>query len=576
MATGITPVSRKPGNHPAKNLRMTEHKYRDIVNSIMEGVYQLDTDGYFTYVNKAVVDRVKISEKKFSTMHYLDLVTPEYRERVQTNFMRVMRGERVPPYELSIKTRQGHTYIAEVHSTPIYDGQRIVGLQGIARDITARKSAEEKLQASEMQFRNLMEALPFGIFTYAGTKIRYLNPACERITGYARKDLDQSEVWEIVHPDDKTRVREYVERKRLREPVSELLAFRIVTKSGEERWLEQDAIAIEWREETVVLVTLKDITERKNAEEELRLSEEKYRMILESASDAIVLSDEHGNLLGANRMAEEILGYTREELLQMHYTQLHPSTELAKTAAAFHDIVASGHGGLQNGAILRKDGAVIPVDITAHAIRYDNRTVFQASFRNIAEHKRIEDTLERLVRERTAELSENNKLLAEEITERKHVEYTLRKKTQELKLHSRKLQELNTALKVLLHQRDEDRTEWEEKVVSNVKHLLVPHMEILKQQKLNPQSRMHLDVLESNLMNIISSFSHKLSSKLVNLTPMEIRIANLVKEGKTNKQIAEFLGSSVSAVNIHRFHIRSKLGLVGKDTNLQTYLSSFS
>lgn len=555
---------------------MTEHKYRDIVDQITEGVYQLDTEGRFIYANKAILDRLKIPAGKFYTLHYLDLVTPEYRERVQTNFMRVMRGEPIEPYELSIKTPEGHTLTAEVHSRPIYDGKRIVGLQGISRNITARRSAEEKLQISETQFRNLIEALPFGILTYAGTKIRYLNPACERITGYTRKELDQKDVWEIVHPDDKERVRQYVELRRLREPVPELRAFRIITKSSEERWLEQDALAVDWMEETVVLVTLRDITARRNAAEALRLSEEKYRAILESASDAIVITDVHGNLLEVNRTTEELLGYTREELLHMHYTQLHPVTEMEKTVAAFNDIVMYGHGGLQNGLILRKDGAVVPVDITANTIVYNNSAVLQASIRDITEHKRIEDTLEKLVRERTAELSENNKLLAEEITERKHAESTLRKKTKALQLHTRKLQELNAALKVLLHQRDEDRTEWEEKVISNVKHLLAPHLEILKKQKLNLKSRMHLDVFESNLKNIISSFSHKLSSRLINLTPMEIRVANLVKEGKTNKEIAEFLGSSLSAVNIHRFHIRSKLGLIGKDTNLQSYLSSLS
>jgi PAS domain S-box-containing protein len=308
----------------------------------------------------------------------------------------------------------------------------------------------------------------------------------------------------------------------------------------------------------------------------LRKSEERYRAILESASDAILLADEHGNLIEVNRMAEKLLGYKREELLQLQYTQIHPIMELEKTMAAFKDIVTHGHGGLQNGAILRKDGTIVPVDITANVIEYNGSRVHQASFRDISEHKLIEDTLDRLVRERTTELTEKNKLLVEEITERKHAESELRKKTKELRLHSNKLQELNTALKVLLKQREDDREELEEKVVSNVKHLLTPHLEILKKRKFDPKSKMHLDILESNLKNIISSFSHKLSSKLINLTPTEIKVASLVKEGKTTKEIMEFLGSSLSAINIHRFHIRSKLGLIGKDTNLQSYLSSFS
>jgi PAS domain S-box-containing protein len=121
--------------------------------------------------------------------------------------------------------------------------------------------AEEKIQAIEMQFRHLLEAIPVGIFTYEGTKIRYLNPACERITGYTRDELYLSDVWKIVHPEYKDRVIEYVQRRR-REPVPELHEFKIITKSGEERWLERGAIAIEVKGKTVVLVTIMDVTQR--------------------------------------------------------------------------------------------------------------------------------------------------------------------------------------------------------------------------------------------------------------------------------------------------------------------------
>jgi PAS domain S-box-containing protein len=153
----------------------------------------------------------------------------------------------------------------------------------------------------------------------------------------------------------------------------------------------------------------RDITERRRAEEVLRRSEEKYRTVLNNASDAIVLGDEQGNLLEVNRKAEGLFGYPREELLRMHYTQLHPTIELETTVAAHRDIVTHGKGGLQKGVVLRKDGTVVPVDITATAIEYNGMRILQASFRDISDHKQTEDTLERLIRERTVELSEKNK-----------------------------------------------------------------------------------------------------------------------------------------------------------------------
>ncbi len=447
---------------------------------------------------------------------------------------------------------------------------------GACTDITERKQMEEELRASERKFRSLIEKMPIGIFIYEGTKIRYVNPMCERITGYTKDELYLFDIWDIAHPEFKDSVKEYVYRRQRKEPVPELYIIKIITKNGEELWLERGAVAIELQGNPFVFVTVIDITERKLAEEALKTSEQKYRGLMENASDAILLADTQGNILEANRKAEELWGYTKEELLQLHYTQLHPMPELERTIAAFKEIIEKNTGHLSSGFIYKKEGGIIPVDITCNAIEYNGSKVLQASFRDISEHKHTEDTLERLVQELTAELSEKNNQLVEEITERKSAEAALRNKTNELLLHSGKLEELNAALKVLLKQREEDRAELEEKVISNVKHLLSPQLDKLKKRKFGPQSKMHLDILEANLNNIVSSFSHKLSSKLINLTPTEIRVANLVREGKTTKEIAEFLDSSPSSINIHRFHIRRKLGLIGKETNLGSYLTSLS
>jgi len=443
-------------------------------------------------------------------------------------------------------------------------------------NITERKDIEEALKVSESQFRTLIESMPIGIFTYEGSKFRYLNPACEKITGYTREELRLKDFWETIHPDFKETAQEYVRKRQRGEPVPEHYELKFITKSGEVRWGERGAITIERKENPLVLVTVTDITERKRAEEELMQSEEKYRAVLENASDAILLGDEQGNLLEANRKAEGFFGYPREELLQMHYTQLHPMMELEKTIAAYKDIVTHGKGGLQKGVMLRKDGTVFPVDITATAVEYDGRRVLQASFRDISEHKRTEDTLEGLVRERTAELSEKNKQLVEEIKERRRADAALRKKKKELMLHAGKLQEMNAALKVLLKQREEDKRELEEKVMANVKELVLPYLEELKTSRLDTKGKVHVSILEANLNSIISPFTHRLSSKYSGFTRREIQVANLIRQGKSTKDIAESLGISRSAINLYRNQIRHKLGIIAKKINLRSHLMALS
>ncbi len=177
-------------------------------------------------------------------------------------------------------------------------------------------------------------------------------------------------------------------------------------------------------------------------------------------------------------------------------------------------------------------------------------------------------TLEDMVKERTAELAKINTQLKQEVEERKRAEKALRKREVELKAQSHHLEEVNTALKVLLKQREEDKKELGENVLSNVKELISPYVERIKKSRLNTNQQTLIDILDSNLNNIISPFISKLSSKYFNFTSMEIKVANLVKEGKTNKEIADLLYLSKNTILFHRHNIRSKLKLKNKKINL--------
>ena len=150
----------------------------------------------------------------------------------------------------------------------------------------------------------------------------------------------------------------------------------------------------------------------------------------------------------------------------------------------------------------------------------------------------------------------------------------LKKMDEELRIKSLRLDEVNTALKVLLRQRDLDKTELEEKVLRNVKELIFPYVDKLKSMQSSKEQRTYLDVLETNLNDIVSPFIQKLTSLSYNLTPAEIRVAHFIREGKTVKEISKVLAVSESAINIHRQHIRNKLGLNRKKVSLGSYLVS--
>jgi DNA-binding CsgD family transcriptional regulator len=163
-----------------------------------------------------------------------------------------------------------------------------------------------------------------------------------------------------------------------------------------------------------------------------------------------------------------------------------------------------------------------------------------------------------------------------DITERKQVEEALRKREEELVNNSRMLEEVNTALRVLLKRREEDKEELEEKVSASIKELVMPYLEMLKKNQLDNRNTACLSILDSNLKNVISPFTQKLSSKYLNLTPKEIQVASLIKEGRSSKEIAEVLNVATSSIDFHRNNIRNKFGLKNKKISLRSHLLSFS
>lgn len=166
--------------------------------------------------------------------------------------------------------------------------------------------------------------------------------------------------------------------------------------------------------------------------------------------------------------------------------------------------------------------------------------------------------------------------LNEEIKVRKQAEGELGERQAALMNQAKHLEEANIALRVLLKHREADKSALEEKVLSNVKGLIFPYIEALKNTRLDEKQRAIVELIENHLGNIVSPFLNTLNSRYSGLTPREIQIANLVKEGKTTKEIAALINVSARAVEFHRYNIRVKLGLRNKTANLRSYLLSLS
>ena len=164
----------------------------------------------------------------------------------------------------------------------------------------------------------------------------------------------------------------------------------------------------------------------------------------------------------------------------------------------------------------------------------------------------------------------------EEITNLKLTEEALRKSEAQLTQQKVELEEANIALKVLLKQREGDKGDLEQKVITNVKEMVLPYVEKLKRVNLKPKDKTVVEIIESHLQDIISPMMQKLANASIILTPQEIQVASLVKDGKASKDIADILNVAETTVHFHRKNLRKKFGLSNSQTNLRSYLISIS
>lgn len=281
--------------------------------------------------------------------------------------------------------------------------------------------------------------------------------------------------------------------------------------------------------------------------EELTASLEKYRTILEGIEEAYLELDIAGNLTFFNRAAQEMLGYSPEELLGMNYRRYVSPEDVKRIYQIFNAIYRTGKSAeVFDYQIIKKDGS-------------------------------------RMFREMSASLIEDQagnplgfRCLARDVTKRKLAEESLREKDRELEIKSSSLAESNAALRVLLKQREEDKRELERNILSNIREIIMPYIEELKKSGLTTEQIIRINTIESNLKNIISPFLRNLTLNCFNLTPKEFQVANLVKEGRTTKDIAELLNVSAGAIDFHRNSIRKKLGINCKKSNLRSFLMSLS
>ncbi len=368
-------------------LRASEEQYRAVFHATADGLVLRDADNCIVDVNPALLAMTGYTREDLVGATRWLFVRPNEDEEAAARARRVLAGE-TSHRETQAVRKDGTPFDVEVRSVPIqYRGRPHV--LAMAREITARRLADEALRASEEQYRAVFNATADAlVLRDADNCIVDVNPALLAMTGYAREDLVGKQRWAFLPPAEDALGRELHRRVIAGEPVQHETVG--VRKDGTRFDVEVRSVPIQYRGRPHVLAMARDITARRLAEEALRSSEEQYRAIFNASDDALVLWNSELKRVDCNPAYEKIYGFTREEVISETYPENFPleyrerRRELARRTLEGEPC----HLELES---LRKNGERFFAEIRTIPVRHRGEPHVLAIARDITERKRAEE-----------------------------------------------------------------------------------------------------------------------------------------------------------------------------------------
>jgi len=533
-------------------MRDIETRYRILFAHSPDGIVIIDpATARFLEFNEMAHRQLGYSREEFSGLSISDIDVFETSDETRAHIQKVIR-EGWSDFETLHRTRQGE--IRNIHVTAQYteiSGHPVYHC--IWRDITSRKQTEEALQRAHDELE--------------------------------QRVADRTE--ELIRINEELRT-EITERKRAEEEMVILAEIGQVIGST----LDIDEVYEKFAAEARKLIPFDRIT--------VNLCNIRENIVtIAYVSGADFSNYKQGDSLPlTGTFIEEVLRKRTGLIIQSEKMD-----EIVSRIPAFSRTFQAGLRSLIGIPLIYKGEAIgtlqfrskTPNAYTDHDLRLAERIGDQIAgaianaqlFRECKQAEealqRAHDELEQRVADRTKELLRVNEELRTEITERKraeeelerhrmHLEEMVKERTAELEIKNITLQELNTTLKVLLKQREDDKEDMEERFVMNVRNLVLPFVEQMKKGRLEVGQQPCLDIIETHLHNIATPLMKNI--RQFNLTPKELKVAALVRNGRTTKEIAAILSVATGSIDIHRNNIRKKLGLNSRKTNLQSHLDT--
>jgi PAS domain S-box-containing protein len=377
-------------------LRESEEEYRRLVETLNEGIWRIDAEGYTTFVNPRMEEMLGYSAGEMEGEHLFAFMDDEWVEEARHRLKQRQQGV-TEQHEFTFRKKSGEPVHMLLSTCPVFDdhGTYAGALAGVV-DITERRKAQEALRESEERYRTLVEQSQDGIYLLYDHRFEFINSRFEDLFGVTQEAVRASDFdfISLVAPESRPLILERERKLAAGEQVSPRYEFTALDVDGNRIYVEVSVSYLPYRDGLATRGMVHDITERKQAEEALKESEEKYRGLFESSSDGILLHDLEGAIVDANQKALDLLAYTRGEMAALNVSDLHPPEAMGKLRWASERLTAQGSVGFEID-FMNRSGGTFPAEVSSSLFEIDGTPAVQSVVRDITERKEMQEQLRR-------------------------------------------------------------------------------------------------------------------------------------------------------------------------------------
>jgi PAS domain S-box-containing protein len=326
-------------------LQANENKYHDLINQSPDGYFIIELTGNILTVNKAMCKELQFSEEEFLSMSIWDIIPKPFLDHYREKLTKILKGESLKEAtEYEVRGKDGKSHYVEVLSAPRYSGKDIIGFQGIARDISACKRGEDALRLSEENYRTLVDEIKDGFYmTDSAGIFTFANIALAQIYGVETPQALVGRMFsDFIAPEASVGVGEAYHNAMETGRSLEVVNGQIVRPDGTRVFIEIKPVMMTAGGQVIgTRGVVRDITERRRAEETLRASEERFRALIENSADVIALLNAEGVILYESPAVMRVLGYQPSEMIgRSSFEFLHPD-DYAASQELFGKLIQS-------------------------------------------------------------------------------------------------------------------------------------------------------------------------------------------------------------------------------------------